>query len=264
MMKPNEVLNVALTQFPLVLDELRGLFEGSDGRSPYEQWIRTRSFSRNIHRNRRTIRSIFDEYGPHYLRRAYRMDENAFWNLHSLLEEFLEPSVRSTPGGTPNGVIPTELKLSIALRYLAGGDPLDIMISHGVSHSSVFECLWLVVDSINKCERLKLTFPSTPTDQKRVADGFRARSSCNFGNCVGAIDGMLIWITKPTMTIMEETKIGAGKFWCVRKKKYGLALQAICDSQRRFLDIYVGHPASASDLLVFTQSQLSSHASSWH
>ena len=251
------MLQSALTNFPLVLEELRSLCDDSeDACWAVTRSLRTRETAPNIPRVRRTIRSIFDEYGEYYLRRAYRMDEPTFWKLHSLIEQDLVGPIRTQPGGTPNGAIATELKLSVALRYLAGGDPLDIMISHGISHSAVYESIWLVVDAINHCDELKIRFPSTEEEQQRTALGFRNRSTAKFSNCVGAIDGMLVWITKPNITTMEETKIGAGKFYCGRKKKYGLSLQAVCDSNRRFLDIYVGHPASASDLLVFTQSPL--------
>ena len=157
-MRPKDALQVTLTQFPLVMEELQSLFD-QVGDSFLDRFRRTRAFSQNIRRTRRTVRSIFDEYGEYYMRRAYRMDERAFWTLHSMIEEHLQTSVRSAAGGTPNGIIRSELKLSIALRYLAGGDPLDIMISHGVSHSSVFESLWQVVDAINMCEALKISFP---------------------------------------------------------------------------------------------------------
>jgi hypothetical protein len=49
---------------------------------------------------------------------------------------------------------------------------------------------------------------------------------------------------------------GAKKFFCGRKKKFGLNMQATCDHEKRFLDIYLGHPASTSDYLAFSSSPL--------
>jgi DDE superfamily endonuclease len=36
-----------------------------------------------------------------------------------------------------------------------------------------------------------------------------------------------------------------------KKKKFGLNMQAVCDSKRRFLDVYIGHPGATSDFLSF-------------
>jgi hypothetical protein len=96
-------------------------------------------------RVRRGVQSIFEEYGPYYVRRAYRMTEVAFWKLH----EFLKPhmgSIRKKPekhrNGGKNGIIGTEVRLLVAIRYFAGGRPDDIAISHGISHSEGFlQCL---------------------------------------------------------------------------------------------------------------------------
>jgi DDE superfamily endonuclease len=42
----------------------------------------------------------------------------------------------------------------------------------------------------------------------------------------------------------------------VVEKKYGLNLQATCDANRRFLDIYIHHPGATSDFLSFQTSSL--------
>jgi DDE superfamily endonuclease len=40
------------------------------------------------------------------------------------------------------------------------------------------------------------------------------------------------------------------------EKKFGLNMQAVCDSKRRFLDVYIGHPGATSDFLSFQTSSL--------
>ena len=47
-----------------------------------------------------------------------------------------------------------------------------------------------------------------------------------------------------------------GKFYCGRKGKFGLNLQAVCDARRQFTYISLQHPASASDYLAFVTSSL--------
>jgi DDE superfamily endonuclease len=43
---------------------------------------------------------------------------------------------------------------------------------------------------------------------------------------------------------------------CGRKHKFGLNLQGTCDSECRFLDLYIQHPTSTLDFLAFTTSSL--------
>ena len=242
-----------IVSFTHVLEELLGVFDGGE-----ESWTALgRLHSPTIARTRRSMSSIFQEYGPYYTRRAYRMDKASFYKLEGMLSPYLKGSgYKGKVRGIPNGMVPTDLKLSMALRYFAGGDPYDIMISHGVSHSLIYESIWDVVEAVNTCPRLAITFPTGKSQQDKLVSDFQSKSSCRFNCCVGAIDGMLVWITKPKEEDCDMTQIGSGKYWCGRKKKYGLTLQAVCDANRRFLDVYIGHPASASDLLVFTQCPL--------
>ena len=144
----------------------------------------SRSFTQNVPRVRRSVRSIFREYGPIYARRAYRMDKPAFRNLQRLLEPALTSKhsrkkrigsssllygTSSSATGATGGDIPVDAKLSIALRYFAGGDPYDIMISHGVSHSAVYLSVWQVVDAVNNCPQLAMKFPEDLSQQKKLA-----------------------------------------------------------------------------------------------
>jgi len=73
---------------------------------------------------------------------------------------------------------------------------------------------------------------------------------------VGAIDGMLVWTEKPTDAACKMAHCGPRKFFCGRKHKYGLNMQAVCDHECRFLDIEVYHPAATRDWLVFCSSAL--------
>ena len=89
------------------------------------------------------------------------------------------------------------MRLSIAIRFFAGGDPLDILQTHGVSLKSVYTSLWGVIDCVNKCEELQFHFP-TLEEQPEIAQGFMKKCGAKFPNVIGAIDGILIWIMKPT------------------------------------------------------------------
>ena len=73
---------------------------------------------------------------------------------------------------------------------------------------------------------------------------------------MGAIDGMLLWMEKPTEEDCKIAECGPKKFFCGRKHKFGLNFQGTCDSKGRFMDVCVRHPASTSDFLAFTTSPL--------
>ena len=61
---------------------------------------------------------------------------------------------------TPNGDILNSTRLSIALRWMAGGCKYDIAPFHYVGTGEVMRSLWHVFDSACNCESLQFKFPS--------------------------------------------------------------------------------------------------------
>jgi hypothetical protein len=222
---------------------------------------------------------IFTELGKYYVRHAYQMDEASFWKLYGLLRDHMKRVIAEQPKkkkkrkgkgkkkckashhkkkkkGATNDIISLLLRLSVALQYFAGGDPYNIMVSHGMSHTEVYNSIWIVVDAINRCQELAFSFPEDHGKQREIAKGFAARSHAGFDMCCGCIDGMLLWIKKPNQTDCEVAKVGEIKFFCGRKGKFGLCFQGICDSECHFLDVCIAHPASTSDYLTFCTNSL--------
>jgi hypothetical protein len=74
------------------------------------------------------------------------------------------------------------------------------------------------VNAVNKCSDLRFEFPEYWVTQQLVATRFEKKSHASFSICAGAIDGLLIWIDKPTADDCEMAKFGAKKFFCGRKK----------------------------------------------
>ena len=134
----------------------------------------------SIRRVRRLVSNIMYELGG-YSRRYYRMSDTSFWILHNMLkpslEKLLEPKLhrprkKRRKRNAPNGLISTSIRLSIALRYFAGGDPLDLAFVRGVSHSEVFNSVWMVVDAAHHTPALDIVFPESHADQHQLARDF--------------------------------------------------------------------------------------------
>ena len=133
---------------------------------------------------------------------------------------------------------------------------MDITISHAIGKTDVYRSVWSIVHAANQCPSLQFKFPTTLTECKEVAEELTFRSQAGFNNCVGCIDGTLVWTEKPLSTQCDKVGVYSGKFFCGRKGKYGLNLQGDCDAKRRFTYISVQHPATASDYLSFVTSSL--------
>ena len=122
-----------------------------------------------------------------------------------------------------NGEIRSEINLAVALRYFAGGSYLDVTISHGIGKTDVYHSVWAV--AMNRCTRL-----TTAVECKELAADFTFRSEASFHNCVGCIDGMLLWMEKLFLKECEKVGVDSGKFYCSRKGKFRLNLQGVCDA----------------------------------
>ena len=182
------------------------------------------------------------------------MTYRSFKGLATLLRPFIVSSCRGnkgTPRYCPNGPISPDVRLACAIRWFAGGSTYDIMTTYGISHTDTINSYWYVVDAINKHPRFALSYPGNHDVQRSIAAGFAEVSSAGFESCSGAIDGVLIWIHKPSAKDCFNVGCSPGKFMCGRKKKFGLNCQAVCDVRGRFLDISILYPGSTSDCLAF-------------
>ena len=86
----------------------------------------------------------------------------------------------------------------MALRWMVGGDKMDIAPHQECAFDEVMKSVWAVVDAVNTCDKLKMRFPKTYAEQMEVAEGFKKKSKAGFKNCVGCIDCMLVWTEKPS------------------------------------------------------------------
>ncbi len=71
-------------------------------------------------------------------------------------------------------------------------------------------------------------------------------------NNIGAIDGMLVWIHKPTKWDVKEQGFCQMKCYC----GHGQIMQAICDSMGQYLDIKKAFPSAFSNYFAFNFSKI--------
>ncbi|KAL2082784.1 hypothetical protein ACEWY4_022602 [Coilia grayii] len=107
------------------------------------------------------------------------------------------------------------------------------------------EIVHRVADSIFSNLRKAISLPGLK-DLPAVGQGFVALSGTPaFNNVVGAIDGSHIRIKPPAPHRLDYLNY---------KGFYSINMQAICDADGRFLDIFVGYPGSVHDTRVMKNS----------
>jgi hypothetical protein len=183
-----------------------------------------------VRRCHRTASNIIWDQGAH-ARRACRMESTSFWEMHRILLPLLKRRSRGTKrkrGKTPNGKIAASARLSMTLRCF-----------HGVSHCEVFRSVWTVVDAVNRCDLLAMTFPACPMEQQQHAAEFCAAGGAGMRTCLATTDGLLVWTNKPGPADCELTGCGPTKLMCGRKHKFGLNMQGTCALRGKFLDLSI-------------------------
>jgi hypothetical protein len=101
------------------------------------------------------------------------------------------------------------------------------------------------VCAVNDTLRHELTWPN---GQKLLECQLRFRDLCGMIGLVGAVDGMHIAISKPTSR--------AEDYYYFKSGRYSLNCQAVVDSQKRFMDLYLGMRGNTNDSCVLHRSSL--------
>lgn len=191
----------------------------------------------------------------------YRLDFDAFRELVKIIRPDLTVSSQEQARRAKWGqVVRPESKVAIALRFLAGGSPLDLKLIYDVSISYVYYCVWLVVDAINK--RLTVEFPLDDVNKLRKLEGeWRAQALCpGWKGQVAALDGVLFPMLCPSAEDVEDPM----RYFVARKDKYGLLAMALCDARRRFLWYDMSQVSQTHDSLAFACTKLGQHIQDGH
>lgn len=144
-----------------------------------------------------------------------------------------------------------EVRLAIALRFLAGGQILDLKDLYHVGKTECYRSIYMVVDSLN--ENIKIEFPIDDLNKLDVLEAeFAARSRRQvWRGQVGAVDGCHFAQKNPGKAVPNPNK-----YYVARKAMYALLAIATCDAHRRFLDIDISQTPNTHDSTAFSHSTL--------
>jgi len=153
---------------------------------------------------------------------------------------------------TSGGYISGEVKLGITLRLLAGGDALDLGALFDVSSNwcrdIFYEVLeyWIVSPNLGGMNIKE--YLSNPEALRRVSAGFSQRSNGVLRGAIGAMDGWLVKIIRPSWRL-DKIRNVVGFF--SRKGFYALNVQCMVDHQKKVLWASYDNRGSSHDSSVF-------------
>ena len=65
---------------------------------------------------------------------------------------------------------------------------------------------------------MSIEYPASETAQLKIAHNFENVRKVKFSNCAGVIDGILIWILKPSEEYADEAGCGRRKCFVVARE----------------------------------------------
>ena len=207
----------------------------------------------NTVRDRKRVLEQLQGHGPKAFLRRFKMSRPMFDDVVEKIKPIVEPGeygitrARRSSGSH----VPAELQLAASLRWLSGASYLCQEDNFGLGGTTFFKCLWNCVYALDN------VLPSPEFDitdegkMKAHADGMYVRSGRTTPGCIGALDGMAVRITRPTL---KDT--ASPQMYMNRKGFYSLNLQAISDCNRKFLWWNIGSVGSTHDSLAWTCTPL--------
>ena len=182
--------------------------------------------------------------------RTYGMPLVAFQNLVSLLSPIV---MRNTSRSRSSQPISVELIVAVGMRYLRGGEIMDIKNVYGLSKTHAYRSRNCFLKAVLQCDSLKIKMPSTAEEWEAVRRGFHSKSSGGIVHgCVGALDGYLQQVVAP-----KKKEVGGNvlAFFSGHYLVYGINCQAMCDADLKFLYFGVVAPGRTNDNVAIDRSE---------
>ena len=191
---------------------------------------------------------------PKEFRLTYRMDSEAFGILLERVRPAITTANPTQARRSSGSEVSAVCRLSMTLRWLAGGCVHDIYQMHGVAYNTFYNSLWKTVDAINNHSLHKFKFDCDDHDALyEIERGFAALSTNQcFRGCVGAMDGLIVKIKAPSLKDDSHPM----RFFVYRKHCYGLNVQAMSDAEYRFTWAQIDTSGTSSDYLALFITKL--------
>lgn len=143
-------------------------------------------------------------------------------------------------------VIPVSVRVACSLFKLSHGVSLLICSElFAVGRSTVSIMLRGVVNAVNIVLRSEMSWPR---GDRLASIAVSFAMHCGLLGIAGAIDGTHIAIKKP--------RFGASNYYYYKSGAYSMKCQAVVDSDKRFLDMYVDMSGSTNDARMLRRSTL--------
>lgn len=177
-------------------------------------------------------RFLLEQYDDERWVQMFRMSKRAVVALADLLRPHVERQ------NTKYRIaIPVLIRVACSLFKLTHGASLIVCSEmFAVGKSTVSIMLRDVVNAINDGMREEISWP-TGEKLRQVQVDFKRL--CGLPAVVGAIDGTHISISKP--------QIGPADYYYFKSGGYTMNCQAVVDSDKRFLDLFLGMSGSTND-----------------
>ena len=140
------------------------------------------------------------------------------------------------------------LEVLVFIFWLASATSYRVVSrSFAIPRTTVHDMIHQFAKKLLKIKNQVITFPSQ-ADLENVGNGYaRLAGSPAFSRAAGSIDGCQIRIKPPSAN---------AQCFSNRKLFPSIQLQAVCDHQGKYIDIFVGYPGSVHDSRVFKNSPL--------
>jgi hypothetical protein len=187
---------------------------------------------------------------------TFRMSLGTFNKLVEILREDLEVNQhQALRSSKRNGPILPELVVAMSLRWLAGGQWPDIKKVYGVSKGHFYRLRTKFMKAVVGSPTLEIWLPDSSDVEalQGLARQFEATASSPvLRGCVGALDGLTVFIKAPTASEAENVLA----YYSGHYKHDSLNVQAMSDYRGKFLYFAVAAPGSFPDSKALALTRL--------
>nr|XP_022900758.1 protein ALP1-like [Onthophagus taurus]XP_022900759.1 protein ALP1-like [Onthophagus taurus] len=206
-----------------------------------KKWCKKWLLDRNKYSHMKLLKEL-EQDEPTDFKNYLRMDSDTYMTLLTLISEKI-----TKQDTIMRNAIPVEERLVATLRYLATGCSYeDLKFRTGMSPQALSKIIPETCEAIySALKKSYLKVPSTEAEWQEVSRGFQ--NLWQFSNCLGAIDGKHINITKPA---------GSGSYFYNYKGTYSVVLFAIVNANYEFIYVHTGTNGRVSDGGIWSQTSI--------